>query len=113
MNGGPQYVGESEYCLIITNVFGYDIWDGCGVVEHMMIIPKRHVASLDELTSDEKLDYVTLAAKYEADGYSLYARSPGNVTKSAIHQHMHLIKTDNTRKKWMIYIRKPHIRLAR
>ncbi len=48
-----------------------------------MIIPKRHVASLDELTSDEKLDYITLAAKYEADGYSLYARSPGNVTKSA------------------------------
>lgn len=78
-----------------------------------MIIPKRHVASLDGLTSDEKLDYVTLAAKYEADGYSLYAHSPGNVTKSAIHQHMHLIKTDNTRKKWMIYIRKPHIRLAR
>lgn len=113
MNGGPQYVGESEHCPIITNVFGYDIWDGCGVTEHMMIIPKRHVASLDGLTSDEKLDYITLAAKYEARGYSLYARSPGNVTKSAIHHHMHLIKTDNTRKKWMIYIRKPHIRLAR
>ena len=94
---------------MIKNIFGYDLWDGCGVDEHFMIIPKRHVASLAELTSDERIDYMDTIAKYEADGYSLYARSPGNATKSVVHQHMHFMKIDNVRKKWVLYLRRPHV----
>ena len=104
-----EVLGETEHCLIIVNKFGYDIWDGCGLSEHNMLIPKRHVASLSELSHDERIDYMNTVAKYEAEGYSLYARSPGNTTKSVVHQHTHLMKIDNIRKNWLIYLRKPHI----
>lgn len=108
-NGGKQKLAETEHCLVISNLFSYSYWDDCRVTEHMMIIPKRHVVSLAELAEDEKLDYMNLAAKYEAEGYSLYARSPGNTTKSVAHQHTHLIKIDNYQRRFMLYLRKPHI----
>lgn len=104
-----QVIDETKHCLVIKNLFSYDIWDGCGVEEQFMIIPKRHVASLGELSPEEKIDYMGLEAKYEENGYSLYARSPGNKTKSVTHQHMHLMKIDNVRKKWAIYLRRPHV----
>lgn len=104
-----QVLAESEHCLVISNLFPYSVWDTCGVSEHMMVIPKRHVASLAELDDAERLDYVNLVSKYEADGYSLYARSPGNATKTITHQHMHLMQIDNRRKKWLFFLRKPHI----
>lgn len=108
-NLGDQVIEETTHCLVIINLFGYDLWDGCGVSEHYMIIPRRHVASLSELTSEERIDYMSIVARYEADGYSLYARSPSNMTKSVVHQHMHFMKIDNTRKNWLLYIRRPHV----
>lgn len=104
-----QIIEEAKHCLVIKNRFSYDTWDGCGLEEHFMIIPKRHVASLGELSHEEKIDYMDLETRYEENGYSLYARSPGNKTKSVTHQHMHLMKIDNVSKKWMIYLRRPHV----
>lgn len=112
-NGGEQVVKKTKHCLIIKNIFGYDIWDGCGVVEHLMLIPHRHTASLAKLSSNEKIDYMEQLSRFEAQGYSLYARSPGNVTKSVVHQHMHLIKVNNKRKKFLLYMRKPHVVLSK
>ena len=94
-------------------MFGYDIWDGCGVIEHFMIIPKKHTASLADLSKEEKIDYMNQIAQFEADGYSIYARSPGNKTKSVVHQHTHLIKIDNKPKRWLIFLKKPHILMTR
>lgn len=112
-NGGDQVIRRTKHCLIIDNIFGYDMWDGCGVVEHLMIIPQKHTASLVDLSADERADYMDQLAHYEAQNYSLYARSPGNITKSVAHQHMHLIKIDNKRKKFLLYLRKPHVMLSR
>lgn len=108
-----EVIEETAHCLIITNPFGYDIWDGCGVVEHFMIIPKKHTASLNDLSDEEKVDYMDQIAQFEADGYSIYARSPGNKTKSVVHQHTHLIKIDNKPKRWLIFLKKPHILMTR
>lgn len=112
-NGGDQVVKKTAHCLIIKNIFGYDIWDGCGVIEHLMIIPQQHTASLADLSHEERVDYMDQLAQFEAQNYSLYARSPGNITKSVTHQHMHLIKIDNRRKKFLLYLHRPHIRLSR
>lgn len=74
-----------------------------------MIIPKRHVASLAELNEVERADYLEAMSQYNMKGYALYARSPGNVTGSMVHQHTHLMKIDNKRKKWLFYVRKPYM----
>ena len=108
-HGGEQVVAETEHCLVIVNLFGYDVWDGYNVEQHFMVVPKRHVASISVLTSEERADYIDTMAQYEADGYSLYARAPGNSAKSVLHQHTHLIKSDDNHKKWLIYIQRPHI----
>ena len=104
-----EVIDETEACVVVANKFAYDLWDGCGVEEHLMVLPKAHVDSLYDLTDNEKIDYMNTASKYEKLGYSLYARSPGNATKSVVHQHMHLIKIDNQPKKWILYLRRPHI----
>lgn len=112
-SGGDAVIAQTKHCLIIVNRFGYDIWDGCGVKEHLMVIPKRHVVSLAELNREEKLDYMDQLTKYEGNNYSLYARSPGNTTKSVTHQHSHLIKIDNKYRRWFFYLRSPHITLSK
>lgn len=112
-SGGDTVVAKTKHCLIIVNKFGYDMWDGCGVVEHLMIIPRRHVTSLSELTTEERVDYMEQLVQHEGDDYSLYARAPGNATKSVTHQHSHLIKIDNKCKKWLLYMQAPYIMLSK
>ena len=110
----PEHlVTEGEGYMILKNLFGYDLWDDCGVIEHLMIVPKRHIASLAELTAEESVEYMQTIARYSGDGYSLYARQPGSIKGSMPHQHTHLIKIDEKRKKWIFYIRRPHVRWMR
>lgn len=108
-DGGDQVVSEQKHCMVIKNLFSYDIWDDCGVIEHLMIIPKKHTDSLSSLTTAERNDYWQTLTDFEDRGYSLYARAPSNGNKSVVHQHTHLIKTDNSRKKWIVHIRRPHV----
>ena len=104
-----QVVGETAHCLIIKNRFGYNFWDGYGVDDHLMVIPKRHVDSLANLKDEEKIDYINQVARFESGGYSIYARAQGSKTKSMAHQHTHLIKIDGKTKKWLVFLQKPHI----
>jgi ATP adenylyltransferase len=106
-----QFVRGTRFFNVITNIFGYDVWDGCRVTEHLMLIPKRHIHSLGELTSQERERYAKLISEYEAKGYSLYSRAADNITKSVAHQHTHLIKLEPRRKKFLFYIRTPHLLL--
>ena len=78
-----------------------------------MIIPKRHVDSLANLSDEEKIDYMNHIAKFENDGYSIYARAQGSKTRSMAHQHTHFIKVDGKAKKMMIYLNKPHTVITR
>lgn len=104
-----QVVDSSTSFWIIENIFAYDMWDGCGVTDHLMIVPKRHVQSLAGLDAIELQEYAQQLALFESDGYSIYARAPENITKSVSHQHTHLIQLNNKRKKILFYARKPHL----
>ena len=69
-----QVVSRHRHCLVIKNLFGYDVWDDRGVEEHLMIIPKRHVDSLADLTNEEMAEYIKIMTKYEKSGYSIEDR---------------------------------------
>ena len=104
-----QVVKQYKHFWIVKNIFPYDHWDGMSVIEHLLIVPKRHVDTLSHFTDAESKEYLLLLSSYESNGYSVYARAAQNVAKSVAHQHTHLIKMDGKRTKAMLYMRKPHM----
>lgn len=104
-----QIIKQTDYFLIVKNLFGYDLWDGCRVKEHLMIVPKRHVESLAGLSNKEMSSYLEQVVQFEAAGYSVYARASDNTTRSINHQHTHLIKIDNNPVKMLAYSKKPYL----
>ena len=108
----PQQVAE-EYPLfwVVINKFPYAVWDGCRVLEHLLISPKRHVTSISEYDASEKTAYMEIVADYEKRGYCLYSRPHGGITKSVPHQHTHFIKIENKRITKLVYSHSPHVLL--
>lgn len=96
---------------IIKARFPYQIWDGCPVKEHLLLVPKRHVVSVSALTDTEKKIYVDLVGEYEEKGYVVYSRSPRAHTKSMVHHHTHFIMLEEVRVQTMLYHKKPHVLL--
>lgn len=110
----PEGVVEAgELMLVIRNEYGYAVWDGCGVKEHLMVIPREHRATLAGFNEAELKEWQDLLSKYESLGYSLYTRSPDNPTKSVAHHHTHFIKLNKKRRSWLLYVRQPHIMVSR
>lgn len=83
---------ENELFWIVINAFPYTVFDGNEVADHIMIVPKKHVESISELSEDERQVLIELINKYEPMGYSFMGRDPNNSQKSITHQHTHLIK---------------------
>jgi diadenosine tetraphosphate (Ap4A) HIT family hydrolase len=111
--GHTQYVEETRYFKIIRNRTPYSIWDGQGVMDHLMIIPKKHTDKLGDLSSKARVEYVDLIDKYESKAYNLYARAPASKVKSVSHHHTHLIQLDNKERSFIFLVRKPfYIRLS-
>lgn len=106
-------IEETAKMLVVTNRFGYSVWEGCAVTDHLMVIPKKHRSAIGDFKEEEKREWLNLCLQYEAQGYSLYTRSPDNITKSIAHHHTHFIKLDNKRKSFMVYLRKPHLLITR
>ena len=96
---------------VIANRFMYDTWDGCRVTDHLMVLPKRHVHNVKDLTDAEQLEYLTLLSEYEDLGYSVYSRAMSAATRTVDHFHTHLIQLDPEPIKAMVYLTKPHIML--
>ena len=111
--GHPQFVEETPFFKVIRNRFAYSLWDAQGVLEHLMLVPKRHIDSLADLKSDEKIEYVDILQRYEKRGYSVFARAPQAVTKSIAHQHTHFIKGDGKIKRLIVSLKWPLIRIIR
>lgn len=93
---------------VFPNKFPYEYWDNRGVVEHLLLVPKRHVESLSELSNEEKIEAMNIMAQYEAAGYSVYWRSKTNTARSVPHQHTHLIKVDNVSPHLAVFSQKPY-----
>jgi ATP adenylyltransferase len=103
-----RIIEENDTMFVVANRVSYDMFEGRKVIDHLMVIPKRHVETVMEFTDQEKLDQMNIAGEYEAKGYNVYARGVGSVTRSVKHQHTHLIKLVDKKSKLVIYSRKPH-----
>lgn len=100
---------ETAHSRVIKNLFPYEYWEHRDVAEHYMVVPKRHVGVLAELTADEQADLMRVMAKYESEDFNIYARSNQSVERTVAHQHTHLIKTATKHAKAALYMRKPYI----
>ena len=108
---GPRITGENETMFILPNRVSYDMFEGRRVVDHLMVIPKRHVETIAEFSDREKVDQMTIIGEYEAKGYNTYARGVGTVSRSVKHQHTHLIKLTDKKSKAVVYLQKPYVLL--
>ncbi|HVW23341.1 MAG TPA: HIT domain-containing protein [Candidatus Saccharimonadales bacterium] len=100
---------ETKHHMIVPNYIPYDVWEMRRVTDHLMIIPKRHVRSLGELTDEEQLDHIQLMAEYETKGYNVYARGVASHQRTIEHQHTHLIKTSDKQAHVQINLEKPYL----
>lgn len=99
---------ETDLSYVVRNITEYDLWESHEVVDHLMIIPKRHVENFVSMSDNERLDVMRIAAHYEADGYNVYARGVGSATRSVKHQHTHLIKINDKDPRLVLHVKKPY-----
>lgn len=109
-----MFIAETTHAYILKAKYPYDAWDKQGVLEHLLITPKRHIASLDELSDEEKLTIMKLYADYEHRGYDVYARGSKSVGRTvSAHQHTHLIRPAGKRIRFLFYVEKPYWMIKR
>lgn len=111
-SNSSQFIEETKNFRVIKNIFPYSIWDGELVDSHLMVIPKRHTDKLGSLPLSAGNEFLRLIDKYENTGYNLYARSPGSKIKTVFHQHSHLIRPLGKRRKFILFAKKPYIRIS-
>lgn len=103
----PQFVEQTIFFKVIRNRFPYSVWDGQGVIDHLMIIPKKHVDGFGGIPPKASAEYFALLGKYEKENYNLYARAPLSSVKSIVHQHTHLLRLDGRKKKHIFFLTRP------
>lgn len=104
---------ETKSFMIIKNKFPYSQWDDQGVSEHLMIVPKKHTDTISSFTKSESVEFIDLLGSYEARDYDIAARAPKSNRKSIRHQHTHLIKLDRKTKNFMVFVKKPYLRIQK
>ena len=98
-------VEKFEYFILVENLFPYQIWDGFEVEKHLLIIPKRFTETISDFSPAEREENFEILSKYEALGFSIYARAAQNVRKTVKHQHTHLITLNYDRRvNWLFNI---------
>jgi diadenosine tetraphosphate (Ap4A) HIT family hydrolase len=105
---GERIVIENDTMYVVPNRISYDVFEGLSVLDHLMIVPKRHVETVKGFTNKEKLDFFNIIGQYEPEGYAVYARGVGNINRSVKHQHTHLIKLKNKRARAYFFLKKPY-----
>lgn len=108
-SGIDRAISSDKYSYVIPNRTKYDVFETRAVTEHYMIIPRRHVETLADLTKDEQHSIMKIAGEYEKKGFNVYARGVGSISRSIKHQHTHLIKITNKRSKFYLFIQKPYL----
>lgn len=98
--------GQTMY--VLRNKYPYQYWEHVNVTDHLMVVPKRHIESIGDLTNDEKVEAMDLFSKYESAGYNVYGRAKENHMKTMPHQHTHLIKIKGKHAKIALFIKKPY-----
>lgn len=107
-------IQEYPHSLLVHNKYPYDVWEGRKVIEHRMLLPKRHLPGFGQFSDDERSEVLNLIAEHEADGFDVYARGVGSAQKTVhAHQHTHLIKVEPAAPKLLFYLAKPYLLLKR
>jgi diadenosine tetraphosphate (Ap4A) HIT family hydrolase len=110
----PENIVEtSGNFIVVRPAAKYRYWDEQDVADHLMLVPKLHTESLKNLPAEAGAEFLELLGKYEAEGYSVYARTPAANSKTVPHQHTHLIKVQGKSKKFMLHLKKPYILIMR
>lgn len=79
---------EFTYFRLIKNEYPYK-----GFREHYLLVPKREVETILDLSEAERLELVGLIGMYEAQGYTTISHQFGaNAHASVSHKHIHLLK---------------------
>lgn len=99
--------------MVLRPRFKYTYWDEQDVADQLLLVPKKHVETLKELPVSASSEFLNYIAKFEAEGYSVYARTPSATSKTVPHQHTHLIKVQGRSKRFMFHLRKPYILIMR
>jgi len=92
IGNGHQFVGRTKHWNIVINPYPYP-----NSVVHLLVIPKRHLESLEELSLKEwgeMAEVITVAIQRypvlsQGYGLAIRVREIGGVT--LYHLHMHLI----------------------
>ncbi len=102
-------VVETEYAYVVPNRTFYDLWELRAVTDHLLVVPKRHVRSLNDLTKKERADVMDILCDFEVKNYNIYARAVDSKQRSVEHQHTHLIKTHDKQARGSLTIKKPYV----
>lgn len=108
---GYRIEQETKHTYVIRNKTAYDVWEHHRVLEHLLVIPKRHVEAFADLQDAELLEMARLFAAYEQRGFSIYARAGQNRNRSVTHQHTHLIRIASKIPRFLLFVEKPYILL--
>ncbi len=106
----PQLVKLAKHFKIVQNIFPYSHWDSQTVDDHLVVVPNQHTDTLSDLSAPAAQEFVQIISEYESNGYSVWARPPGAITKSLQHQHTHLIKLSGKSVRFLLYLRRPYFR---
>ena len=86
--------------ILINGEYSYSRLDGYPVSEgHCLVIPKRHVISIDDLTDSELKDLYTvlrqtkimLCEVYQPDGFNIGINEGEAAGQTVPHLHIHII----------------------
>lgn len=101
----PEYLTQFHTGEIVTQNTNWQIvnngWPYRGTSVHFLVIPKRHLTDLTQISPAEWLDLSSVIKKlvtdYSLTGYSLFCRS-GNMKQTGAtvaHLHFHLLSGQN------------------
>lgn len=108
-----QVIEQGKHFRVIRNIFPYSFWDYHRVTDHLMIVPRQHVESIEKLSDDAKIEFANLVGAYEGKGYNIYGRPAGSAVKTVPHQHTHCIKIGPRSVRALFFWRKPYLRWVR
>lgn len=94
------FCGYSPSSIILTNDEAYAIYDTKPLSPgHLLILPKRHIASLFEATVDEQTAMLLLLdqargkvmREFHPDGFNIGINDGFDAGQTVMHLHIHLI----------------------
>lgn len=105
-----QLLKETETMRLIKNRAPYDVFDGIPTTgRHYLVVPKRHVSRINELSDKEKLEMMNALAEYEAQGFTIFSQTMNSINRTQEHLHTHLIELSQQRFHFLFYLAKPYL----